>query len=175
MDKPYVPEHYGENLFYTDDVGFVANLIDANWSLEDRPKIYFKQDRMARENYPYGSIYVYTLGKSPSKVGINYDAMKMSHRICIDVQNPENRERHYNWLQELYRIFFKYRRAGRKKLQGYDYIELPNEVFKHGYVNFYHSTFEINLVTEARPIFQSGFGDVICEEKDVEPEDMQFE
>lgn len=175
MDEPYQPDHPCENLFYSDDVGMVANMIDRNWSLSEKPKIYYKQDRIARENHPYGSIYVYSLGKSPSKVGINYDGMRMSHRICIDVQNPENRERHYDWIQELFRIFLKYRRAGRRQLNGWDYIEISNDVFKHGYVNFYHSTFEINLMTEVRPILQSGFGDVECREIEPEPEDMQFE
>jgi hypothetical protein len=145
-------------VYYTDDVFMVRKLLEDNWSYEEsRPRFYHDQNQLARENNP-GSIYVYTLGKNIQKVGINYDGQKWTHRICIDVQNPVNRKRHYDWMNEVHRICSEYRRAGRGQLGGWDYLELSNETFKHNYTSYYHDTIEISLVREVKPFKHSGFG-----------------
>lgn len=163
-------------VFYSDDVFMVRELLEDNWSLGvgEIPKFYHDQNQLARDNNP-GSIYVYSLGKNIAKVGINYDGMRTTHRICIDVQNPVNRERHYAWMNEIYRILMKYRRAGKRQLKGWDYYDVSNESFKHNYTSYYHDTLEISLVREVKPLIQSGFGDIQCESEFPEPDDMQFE
>ena len=144
--------------FYTDDVSMICSILEENWSLPmPRPNFYREQDTMVRNNNP-GSIYIYSLGRNNQRYGTNYDAVKRTHRICIDVQNPENRQRHYDWLNEIYRILWMFRRAGKNKLKGWDYLEISNDNFKQGYVRFYHDAMEINLVREVKTIHSNGFG-----------------
>lgn len=155
-----------EEIFYSDDTEMVCRLISDNWELDPANKPLFYYDKcdeqgrnvMARQNQG-ASIYIYDLGKNMSRQSINYDSMRWSHRICIDIQNPVNRERHYELMNEVYRILMKYRRAGRYQLGGWDYFEISNEQYKSGYVAYYHATIEINLIREVKPLPDSGFGD----------------
>lgn len=149
------------NVWYSDDTGFFCNLLKEQWSLGvgETPLFYYDQDRQARQNLP-GSIYVYSLGRNNTRGGINYDAYRVTHRICIDIQNPVNRERHFEWMNEVYRILLKFRRAGRNQLNGWDYYEISGDSFKPGYIKYYHDTIEFTLVKEMKCITQSGFGEL---------------
>lgn len=151
-----------EDAFFTDDVATICSILEENWDIPlPKPNFYREQDTMVRNNNP-GSIYIYSLGRNNQRYGINYDSVKRTHRISIDVQNPENRQRHYDWMNEIYRILMKYRRAGKCRLQGWDYIEISNDTFRQGYTRFYHDVMEINLIREVRLISSGGYGTDDC-------------
>lgn len=155
-----------EEVYYSDDTRMVCELISSHWEYDpaNKPLFYFdKSDEQGRNvtarQSQRGSIYIYSLGKNITRQSINYDSMRWTHRICIDIQNPVNRERHYAWMNEVYRILWKYRRAGRYQLGGWDYFDISNESYKPGYVAYYHATIEINLVREVKRLPGGGFGE----------------
>lgn len=161
---------------YNDDARTISNLLEENWSLGvgERPsKFYYVIDRIARNNIP-GSIFTYVMGYNQTNGGINYDGVRTTQRVSIDIQNPENRERHYMWINEVLRILAEYRRAGREQLNGWDRIEPPSISHKTGYVNYYHSVIEITLVREFKGYTSSGFGHKSVCETD-ESSDGQFD
>lgn len=144
---------------YTDDERMICEMIDREWSIPfDKPNLYYRPIALARNNLP-GSIFVYDMGRSfPTPRGINYEQTKRNRRLSIDIQTPENRERHFAYVNEVIRILMKYRRAGPDRLGGWEYLELGNISDRQGYVNFYHTVAELNLVVECSPLSRSGFG-----------------
>ena len=149
-----------ERLF-NDDARTIMELLKSEWSLGlgETPIFYYDEDRMARENIP-GSIYCYEMSWNPTKLGINYDGARRVARITIDMQNPENRERHIRWLNEILRILDKFRRAGKYQLNGWDYMEPPSVTRRTGYTSYYHSVIEVSLVREVKGYRSSGFGNL---------------
>lgn len=143
---------------YTDDEGFIAELIKREWSIDfDIPKIYYIPNALARTNIP-GSIYIYDMGRNIPKFGINYENVRRVRRLGISIQNPENRERHFAYVNEVIRILMTYRRAGPDKLNGYDYLEISAISDKQGYTNYYDTSLDISLIKEVARIPYSGFG-----------------
>ena len=72
---------------YNDDARTISDLLKENWSLgvgETPSKFYYDVDRVARNNVP-GSIYTYVMGYNTSKGGINYDAIRLTQRVSIDL------------------------------------------------------------------------------------------
>lgn len=140
--------------FFPDDVKFFANLIRDNWELEgpaeidSNPPIYYDSGiTSTRENTLGGSIYVYHVSFNyPQIMGIDYDAVKQTRSISFDIQNPQYRERNLMWAREIIRILHKFRRAGRNKLNGWDYLEVQNiNNFDKNYVTYYQTTIDIKL------------------------------
>ena len=153
---------------YTDDERMVAEMIKREWDIPfDIPRIYFIPNAIARVNIP-GSIYIYDMGRNIPKYGINYEYTKRVRRLGIDIQNPENRDRHFAYVNEVIRILMKYRRAGRSQLGGYDYLEINNITDRQGYTNYYHTVMDISLTAEVSPIPYSGFN-TPCEKKPCNP------
>lgn len=153
---------------FTDDVKMLADLIRDNWSLEFNsvPNIYFDQNSMARNNVP-SSIYIYSLGVSNSRVGINYEAVKRTHRLSVDVQTPVNRQLHFDMCNEVYRILMSFRRAGKDVLGGWDYMDVTANGFKSGYSAYYQDSMDVTLTSEITIIESPGFGNIhddICDE-----------
>lgn len=145
-------------LLYTDDTKLVSDMLGREWSLDfDRPHFYYDQDALARNNHP-GSIYVYSMGVSYNRIGIDYGNVRKVHRMAIDVQNPVNRERHFAYCNEVLRILNLYRRAGPCKLPGWEYVDFSNFSYKQGYTKFYQSVLDMALVRELQPLAPSGFG-----------------
>ena len=68
-----------------------------------------------------------------------------------------------------------YRRAGKNKLIGWDYLEISNDNFKQGYVRFYHDAMEINLVREVKTIHSNGFGNDDCDINDYEDSEGDYQ
>lgn len=143
---------------YTDDEGFLAELIKREWSIDfDIPKIYHIPNALARNNIP-GSIYIYDMGRNIPKFGINYENVRRVRRLGISIQNPENRDRHFAYVNEVIRILMTYRRAGPDRLNGYDYLEISAISDKQGYTNYYDTTLDISLIKEVARIPYAGFG-----------------
>ena len=149
-----------ERLF-NDDARTITDILKSEWSLGigETPQFYYDEDRLARTNIP-GSIYCYEMSWNSSIVGINYDGSRRVSRITIDMQNPENRERHNEWVNEVLRILNKFRRAGKYQLNGWDYMEPPSVTRRTGYTKYYHSTIEVTLVREVKGYRSSGFGNL---------------
>lgn len=146
---------------YTDDEGFLADLIKREWGIDfDCPNIYYIPNALARNNIP-GSIYIYDLGRSVPKLSINYEFVRRVRRIAIDISNPENRDRHFAYVNEVIRILMKHRRAGPSRLNGYDYLEISNISDKPGYTQWYQTIIEVVMTKEFAPIPYAGF-DVPC-------------
>lgn len=140
--------------FIPDDEEFFGKLLKDNWSLkgpadiDSHPIIYTDSGKTAtRENTLGGSIYVYSSSISfPQIVGIDYDAQKETRTISFDIQNPQWRERNRMWAREVVRILQEYRRAGRTKLNGWDYLEIqainPRD---QNYTGYYQIVIDIKL------------------------------
>ena len=156
-----------EPVLYSDDTKLICDILSQEWSLDfDRPHFYYDQDALARNNTP-GSIYVYSMGISYNRIGINYGNVRKVHRMAIDVQNPMNRERHFRYCNEILRIIQKYRRAGPCVLKGgWEYIEFSNFSFKQGYTKFYQSVMDMALIRELQPLEAPGFGTACCPMKE---------
>ena len=154
---------------YPDDVKFFANLIKDNWELEgpadidSHPLIYYDSGKTStRENTLGGSIYVYMASMSfPSIMGIDYDAQKRVKTISFDIQNPQYRERNLMWVREIERILRHFRRAGRTKLNGWDYLEISMINNRdQNYVGYYQSTIDVKLYRTIDDITDRGRGNL---------------
>lgn len=160
--------------FLPDDEEFFANLIKENWGLQGpaeidaHPLIYFDSGATAtRENTTGGSIYVYSTGESfPMIMGIDYDAQKQTGNISFDVQNPQWRKRNRMWAREIVRILHQFRRAGRTKLNGWDYLEI-SQINKRdqNYVGFYHTVIDVKLYRMLNDMEDRGRGIVPQDEQ----------
>lgn len=155
--------------FFPDDIKFFANLIKDNWELEgpadidSHPYIYYDSGMTStRENTLGGSIYIYNVSQSfPQIMGIDYDAVKQTKSIAFDIQNPQYRERNLMWVREIIRILHHYRRAGRKKLNGWDYMEIQNVNSRdQNYVNYYQTVIDVKLYRTLNDMEDRGRGDL---------------
>ena len=152
---------------YPSDEKFFANLIRDNWELtgpadcDNHPFIYDNTtDTSTRENTLGGSIYVYSTNVTyPQIMTISYDAIKETGAVTIDIQNPDLRERNRVWTREVLRILNKFRRAGRTKLNGWDYMQV-SQVNKRDqtYINYYHSVIEVKLYRTINDLEINGEG-----------------
>lgn len=155
--------------FYPDDIKFFANLIKDNWELEgpadidSHPFIYYDSGiTSTRESTLGGSIYVYDVSFNyPQIMGIDYDSVKQAKSISIDIQNPDYRERNLMWTREVIRILHHFRRAGRTKLNGWDYLEVQNINNRDkNYVGFYHTVLDVKLYRTVNDMEDRGRGDL---------------
>lgn len=157
-------------LFYRifpSDEKFFAKLIRDNWELEGpaecdaHPFIYFNTtDASTRENTLGGSIYVYSPSVAyPQIMGISYDSIKQTGSVSIDIQNPNLMMRNRIWTREVLRILNKFRRAGRLKLNGWDYLQV-SQVSKRdpNYTNYYHTVIDVKLNRTINDLENSGEG-----------------
>lgn len=143
---------------FTDDSRTVCDLLRDNWNLGmmENPNWYQDQRAMTRNNRP-GSIYVYMMGPTLVKSGIDYSMARHTSRLSIDIQVPQSRERIFKWVNEVLRILYDYRRGGKCKLNGWDYIDITSISPKTGYTSFYHVIIDIALICEVRQLNPSGF------------------
>ena len=152
-----IKEEDDYTLFYRmlpSDEEFFAKLIRDNWELQgpadidSQPYIYHDSGVTAtRENTLGGSIYVYSPTVSYTQImGIDYDSIKQTGSVSFDIQNPQYRERNRMWTREVLRILNHYRRAGRDRLNGWDYLQV-NMVNKRdqNYVGYYHTVVDVKL------------------------------
>ena len=153
--------------FLPDDEEFFAKLIKDNWGLQGpaeidaHPLIYFDSGATStRENTTGGSIYVYSTSLTyPMIMGIDYDAQKQTGNISFDIQNPQWRKRNRMWAREVVRILHQFRRAGRTKLNGWDYLEI-SQINKRdqNYVGFYHTVIDVKLYRTLNDMENRGRG-----------------
>lgn len=155
--------------FYPDDVKFFADLIREEWDLEgpaeidSHPVIYYDTGQTStRGNTLGGSIYVYTTSMNfPQVMGIDYDAQKQTRNISFDIQNPQYRQRNLEWSREIIRILHEYRRAGRTRLNGWDYLEVQNITSRdQNYVGFYQTVIDVKLYRTINDMTSRGRGDL---------------
>lgn len=153
--------------FYPDDIKFMADLIRDNWQLEgpadidSQPMIFYDSSNTAtRESTLGGSIYIYNVSMQyPMIMGMDYDAVKQTKSISIDIQNPQYRERNLMWTREIIRILHHFRRAGRNRLNGWDYLEISNvNNFDKNYVNFFQTTIDVKLYRTLNDMEDRGRG-----------------
>lgn len=155
--------------FFPDDVKFFANLIKDNWELEgpadidSHPFIYYDSGKTStRGNTLGGSIYVYNVSFNyPQIMGIGYDAVKQTRSISFDIQNPQYRERNLMWVREVIRILHHFRRAGRERLNGWDYLEIQTVNSRdQNYVGYYQTTIDVKLYRTLNDMEDTGRGDI---------------
>lgn len=154
--------------FFPDDIKFFSKLIKENWELEGPadidadPPIFFDSGLTAtRGNTLGGSIYIYNVSQSfPQIMGIDYDAVKQTKSISFDIQNPQYRERNLMWTREIIRILHNFRRAGRNRLNGWDYLEIQNVNSRdQNYVNYYQTVIDVKLYRTLNDMENRGRGD----------------
>lgn len=169
-DEIHEPSDFSEFYrFLPDDEDFFGKLIKDNWDLtgpaeiDRNPLIYTDSGKTStRENTLGGSIYVYSTGENfPMVMGIDYDAQKQTGSISFDIQNPEWRKRNRMWTREVLRILHAYRRAGRTKLNGWDYLEVQNVNKRdQNYVGFYHTVIDVKLYRTLNDMENRGRGEI---------------
>lgn len=153
-------------LAYPEDERFIAELIGNEWALkgpaeiDKKPPVYWDVSASStRDNSRGGSIYVYTTSfQYPQIMGVDYDGIKHVRGMSIDIQNPKVKTRNEVWVREVVRILNSFRRAGRNRLNGWDYLEITAVTPRNNYVDFYHTVIDFKLTRMVTPYSDSGFG-----------------
>lgn len=146
-----------EHLF-EDNERLIADLIKDNWDLGigNEPVIGYKRD-MYMMNSRIGSIYVYSLGRRQTISSVDYRSLERHAQVAIRIANPD-RDRHYQWCNEVYTILMRFRRAGTQVLNGYEYLEVTDDSSMNDLLGMYVTTLQVRLTGFAHPIHSSGFG-----------------
>lgn len=147
-----------ETPFFTDDVALIYHLLQDNWSLDKdtmptmayKPEAYMMGSRV-------GSVYVYPISRQNTVSSTDYRTIQRTAVIGVKLAN-RNRERHFEWGQEIYRIVMANRRAAFDNLNGYYYIELTGDRQSTDLSGWYTTTFDLKLTTYVLPIKSAGFG-----------------
>lgn len=150
----FVPEHK----FYTDDAELIQRLLRENWDLgiDEHPTIVWGRDSFMADAR-LGIIQVYQMTRSLSPASIDYRCLNRTSYVGVRVSN-QNRERHYAWCDEVYRILMAFRRAGPKMLNGMQFLEVINDKFQNDLSGWYTTTFDVRLVSYSKPVVSAGFG-----------------
>lgn len=153
-------------LAYPEDDRFFAELIANEWSLkgpaevDKKPPIYWDVSMITtRANSVGGSIYVYTSSfQYPQIMGVDYDGMKHTRTMTVDIQNPKLKTRNEVWVREVIRILNSFRRAGHNRLNGWDYLEVMQIAPHNNYTGYFHTTIDFKLTRMVVGYDDSGFG-----------------
>lgn len=137
----------------------VADMIRGQWDLAmgDEPVIYY--DRNSYSAYlRVGGLYIYTVNISvPTISTVDYRTTQRNYYLDIRIMNP-NREKNIAWINEVYRILMANRRAGPKKLGGYEFLEVTAVEQINDTTAWYAATISVKFTGYAFPIHSSGFG-----------------
>ena len=158
------PRPVSETTMFTDDVGMIGNIIRNQWSLGPghevnvayKPSSYMVNARL-------GQIYVYLTSRNNKVSSTDYRTLERRSHLSVRVSNP-NREEHYLWCDEVYRIILANRRLGQRRFGGYTHMELRDDHTSNDLAGWYTTTIEIELISPATPILSAGFGDRINRE-----------
>ena len=150
-----------ETPLYTDDVRMINDMFEEQWSLGPghelnttfEPSSYMVNARL-------GQIYVYQTSRNNRISSTDYRTLERRSHISIRVSNP-NRDEHYLWCDEVYRILVANRRRGQNRFGGYTYLELHDDHTSNNQIGWYTTTIEIELISFNTPLRSAGFGDRI--------------
>lgn len=145
-------------MFDPDLPAIVSDMIKGQWSLEigDEPVVAYKRDSYMM-NSRVGAIYVYMLSVVPQISTVDYRATQRVAQLSIRITNP-HRDRHIRWVNEVYRILMANRRAGPRKLGGYEFLEITSLTPSNDLSGFYTDTIDIRMTGYAFGIESDGFG-----------------
>lgn len=161
-NKDFTPYY----LAYPEDERFFSELIANEWALkgpadiDKKPPIYWNvTDSSTRDNTQGGSIYIYCVAMQyPQIMGIDYDGIKHVRSMTVDIQVPTVKTRNEVWTREVVRILNSFRRAGRSRLNGWDYLEITQVAPHNNYLQFYHTTIDFKLTRMVTSYSDNGFG-----------------
>lgn len=160
-DLPPFVDPVPENPFFTDDVELVASILKDQWSLPIgyEPVIQYKPESML-VNAGIGSIYVYQTSRSSRPNSVDMRTVQRNSYVTIRI-SCRHRNYFLMWGEEVYRIIMANRRAGKKVLYPYTYMELTSERPSNGMQGWYQVTFEVKLTSFNHHARSAGFGDKI--------------
>lgn len=147
-----------EVTFIPDYAKLLADLIWNEWSLgpENIPTVTYEvESEMVSARL--GNIHVYQMTGSSAQASIDYRNVNLTAYVGIKV-STRFRETYYEWVNEVYRILYAYRRAGPRKLKGMMFLDIINLKPQNDLSGWYAGTFDVRLVSHSRPIISAGFG-----------------
>lgn len=146
-----------EHLF-EDNARCIADMLKEQWALgiAEVPVIGYERSSYFM-NSRVGAIFVYQTNRTNQISTVDYRTLQRQAYVSVRVTNPD-RNRHYAWCEEVYRILMANRRAGPWKLMGYEFMEVLDETSLNDAMGWYQTTFDIRLTTCSHPIRSSGFG-----------------
>lgn len=147
-----------EHLIFTDDSETVADMLKREWDLGPgkEPSITFDPKQSAT-SARYASIFIYTLNRSNRISSTDYRTLERTAYLGIRV-SAALRENLLEVVQEVYRIIAANRRAGKRRLCGYTFMEVSADRFSNDLLGFYTCTLDIRMVSYNTPLYTAGVG-----------------
>lgn len=151
-----------EALYFSDDAKLFAEMIQEQWSLGPGeepvvayvPESYFMQARI-------GSIYVYKVSMPMSISTVDFRTVQRLGYVSLKL-SVRDRERFFEWGQEVMRILLANRRSPVLRDWGYTFYEVTSVKDTPDLSGWYSSTFDIKLTRYNNPIRSHGFGPGVC-------------
>ena len=154
-------DNVAETPLFTDDAMTIGNMIADQWSLGPgrEPSLSYKPESY-RMNARYGAIYIYQISRNSQISTCDYRTLHVTSHIGIKISSA-TRENHFEICEEVKRILMANRRAGKKRLGGYTFLEMGSERFSNDLIGWYTTTIDIRLTSYNTPLRTAGFGDSI--------------
>ena len=150
-----------ETPLFIDDAQIIGEMLKRDWSLGPgkEPTIAYKPESYMM-NARYGAIYIYQISRNTQITSSDYRTVQLTSHVGLKI-SCNFRENHFEICEEIKRILVANRRAGKKRLGGYTYLEINNERFSNDLVGWYTTTIDIKMVSFNTPLRSAGFGDDI--------------
>lgn len=161
-NRLYIPKFENDgneaiyDFYFPDDAKFWHDVFMVEWSYntDKKPKMYYDPNK-SRTTMPI-SLYFYVTASTTTNYDMGYFNESRTRNMSIDIQS-KNRELAFGATREVHRILRNHRRAGKKYLNGWDYLEVTGTKMIAGYEGYYQHVVEFRLVSKVTPITGMGF------------------
>lgn len=151
-----MPDEIEETRFFRDDVQTITDILRDEWSLDIMPVISYDQEGLIRDAR-LGYIFVYNTSNYGSISSTDYRTIQKTTYLGIRI-SCRARAQIYNYVNEVYRILMKYRRAGFRQLNDTTFFEVTGYRLDQGELGWYSASMDIKMVGYTVPIKSDGFG-----------------
>lgn len=152
-----------ETFLFTDDAELLADLIRNEWSLEPGKEPSIAYDVRAQiMSSRYASVFVYMISRSSDIATVDYRTLHRISYLGIKITAPF-RNNLIEVCQEVERILMAHRRAGKRRLGGYTYLEMTSERFVNDLSGFYSCTIDVRMTSYHTPLHSAGMGSPVNE------------
>lgn len=104
-----------------------------------------------------GGIFVYQTNRTNRISSVDYRTFERQAYVSLRVTNKD-RDQHFQHCEEVYRILMANRRAGPCRLNGYEFLEVVDDLSMNDLSGMYATTIDCRLTGYAHPIRSAGFG-----------------
>lgn len=147
-----------ENSFYADDPQMIVDLLKDQWSLSGgREPVIACRPESYMMNARFGAIYVYSINRNHQISTTDYRTIQRIAHVGIKISSSL-RDNHFMICDEVWRILLANRRAGKRVLRGYTFLEVSNERFSNDLLGWYTTTLDVKLTSFNTPMKSPGFG-----------------